>query len=235
MIEEETNFFLYTKGFFEKVVGFGFESNVDDEKAVTYYVEDDGNAVFVLEGDGIEVKADTVGNKTDGSIKIEKEQVATFTLNYVEKDKNTKMDLTVNLDIEGTKLVLDYSADVTEESDKKAKGSFDVALKVTVEEQTVEASAKVNLNAEIGGKVEGVNTSGAVNFEELDPTELEKISTNLENALKDTFLYDLLIYEDDSYDDYYDDDWSSDYDDDWSSDDWDDEDWDSDDWDDEDF
>lgn len=219
-MEAKADFYLYTNGFFEKVVGFGFEAEAkiegETEKATIYYVENDDNAVFSMDVDGLDITANTVGNKTDGKIKIEGQELASFTLNYVEKDKNTKMDLTVTVDVEGTKLVLDYSADVTEESDKKAKGTFDVNLAVTSEGQTVEVGGKANLNVEIGGKVEGINTSGAVDFETLDSTELEKIQTNLENALKDTFLYDLLMAEDDSYDDY-DDDWASD---DWDSDDW---------------
>lgn len=212
-VEEEIKFYLYKKGFFAKVVGFGIE----DSKTVVTYAKVDKLAELNVKGDGLEVVAKTNDTKTNGSVKVEGTELATFTLVLEEKDKNVKMDLTVNMDYEGSKITVKCVADTTEESDKKAKGTYDVTLSMTEEGQTIELGAKVNLNVEIGGKVDGFDTNGAVDYTTLTDAELEKIQTNLETALEGTFLYDLVFAEDD-YDDYYaDDEWSTD--DDWATDD----------------
>lgn len=225
--EVESEFYLYTTGFFSKVVGFGYHSDGYEEmvqhgdlyrnefspKVDISYVKIDKNGSFKFYVDDVEVVATINDTKAEGTVKVEKEELAKFTLNYVEKDKNTKIDLNVSMNIEEVKFVLDFKLDMTEQSDKKTKFSYDINVKAENDEETFDASLKLNLNVEIDGNVQGVNTNGAVSVENLTEADSEKISINLENAIKDTFLYDLLFmqsepgYDDDFYDDYDDDDY----------------------------
>lgn len=208
-IEEETNFFLYTKGFFSDVVGFGLEENKD----VFSYIEINEKSELVLEGEEFKFVAKTNGDKTVGSLVIDKEELLTFDLIYKENDKNQKIDLNLKYQEAGDAFTIKLSTDSTEESEKKASSKVSVFVSVTTEGETVELGADAEVNVEIGGKVDGIDTNGAVNYEDLTETDFEAMENNLIKALEGTALYDLLIvYNEPDYDYDYDDEYDYDYD-----------------------
>ena len=129
-----------------------------------------------------------------------KEIVKTLNLKYQEADESFTIKL---------------STDSTEESEKKASSKISVLVSVTTEGETVELGADVEFNVEIGGKVNGIDTNGAVNYEDLTETDFEEMENNLIKALEGTALYDLLFaYNKPDYDyDYdYNDEYDYDYD-----------------------
>ena len=209
-IEEETNFYLYTKGFFSDVVGFGLEENND----VISYIKVKEKSELVLEGEEFKFVAKTNGDKTVGSLVVDKEELLTFDLIYKENDKNQKIDLNLKYQEADEAFIIKLSTDSTEESEKKASSKFSVLVSVTTEGETVEFGVDATLNVEIGGKVDGIDTNGAVNYEDLTETDFEDMENNLIKALEGTALYDLLIVNNEpdyDYDDEYDYDYDYDY------------------------
>ncbi|MBE6150739.1 MAG: hypothetical protein E7162_02845 [Firmicutes bacterium] len=188
-IEEEVDFYLYTKGFFSDVVGFGLEENND----VISYIKVKDKAELVLEGEEFKFVAKTNGDKTVGSLVVDKEELLTFDLVYKENDKNQKIDLNLKYQEADESFTIKLSTDSTEESEKKASSKVSVFVSVTTEGETVELGADVEVNVEIGGKVNGIDTNGAVNYEDLTETDFEAMENNLIKALEGTALYDLLI------------------------------------------
>ena len=188
-IEEEVDFYLYTKGFFSDVVGFGLGENND----VISYIKVKDKAELVLEGEEFKFVAKTNGDKTVGSLVVDKEELLTFDLVYKENDKNQKIDLNLKYQEADESFTIKLSTDSTEESEKKASSKVSVFVSVTTEGETVELGADVEFNVEIGGKVNGIDTNGAVNYEDLTETDFEEMENNLIKALEGTALYDLLI------------------------------------------
>lgn len=188
-IEEEVDFYLYTKGFFSDVVGFGLEENND----VISYIKVKDKAELVLEGEEFKFVAKTNGDKTVGSLVVDKEELLTFDLVYKENDKNQKIDLNLKYQEADESFTIKLSTDSTEESEKKASSKVSILVSVTTEGETVELGADVEFNVEIGGKVNGIDTNGAVNYEDLTETDFEEMENNLIKALEGTALYDLLV------------------------------------------
>ena len=124
---------------------------------------------------------------------VDKEELLTFDLVYKENDKNQKIDLNLKYQEADESFTIKLSTDSTEESEKKASSKVSVFVSVTTEGETVELGADVEFNVEIGGKVNGIDTNGAVNYEDLTETDFEEMENNLIKALEGTALYDLLV------------------------------------------
>jgi len=192
------DFCLYTKGFFSKVVGFGFEGFGGDFS----YVYEGEKSEFLVDIEGVEFTVITNDNISNGKLEVLNQKILTFKMVTEENDKSKKNDLEFDLDVEGIKMSGKLGSYVKEISDKKAESSLTVEFKMIAEGETADLGAKLDFVTEIGGKVAEDNSSEAVNIETLTDTELQTIITNVENAVKDTFLYELLFSADDSYYDY---------------------------------
>ncbi len=188
-IEEEIDFYLYTKGFFSDVVGFGLEN----EYGLISYIKVKEKAEFVIDSEEASFVAKTNGDKTVGSLVADKEELLTFDLVYKENDKNQKIDLNLKYQEAGESFTIKLSTDSTEESEKKASSKVSVFVSVTTEGETIEFGVDATFNVEIGGKVDGINTNGAVNYEDLTEADLEEMENNLIKALEGTALYDLFV------------------------------------------
>lgn len=207
-IEEECEFYLITKGFFVEVIGFGLEADGE----VMTYVELKDVSDFKMDYDGFELSAITKNNVTNGKILAEGMEAITFVLETEENDKNSKFDLSISMGYEGAELELDIVGNSNSVNDKRFENSFDINLSVGVDGQTTEIGAKLNINVEIGAELTGIDTNLAVDFNTLTDTEMQQILVNFENAIKDTFIYDLLYGMNDLPDIGYDDDFDYDYD-----------------------
>ncbi len=180
-MEEEIEFYLYTKGFFPKVIGFGINSG----DTIISYADMNTFKEFSIINKDTKIVAKTVGSKTNGSVKVKDEQLATFTLVNEIDDKNIKLELSVSMSADNQQVVLDLKTNILKESDKKSKGTYITNISVTSYGKTQEVGAELNINAEIGAKdIANFNKSGAVNISTLTEKQLQQIGTNLEKALK---------------------------------------------------
>ena len=201
-MEDNLDFYLYTKGFFAEVIGCGFN---DGASSLSLVVDGDATEV-TMDGEGLWSVSRTEDEKTTGSLKIDGQEIATYTLFVEEEDDNAKIDLSIIMTAEGQKYELSFVSDVTEESDKKTKGSIETSITMYFEDFPVELGAAFDFTVELDADgIADFDSSNAVDLNTLTDEQFLQIATNLENALKDTFIYDLLynfFTVDDEYLDY---------------------------------
>jgi len=206
VMEETGDFYLYKTGFFPEIIGFGFEvpgvvfsyAKVDELSEVNYNAKDgESEFKFVVK---------TKDDKSKGSIVVDGKEALTFTLVEKSSGENINFDLDVVVNEEDTKLNIGLDVDITEESDKKSKGTIKVNISGNEEGEKLEFGGELDFNIEIGAKIADFDKSSAVDITTLSEAELEKITKDLEELLKDTFLYDILFIEDEyEYNDELDD------------------------------
>ena len=201
---EEVEFYLYIKGMFSKIIGFGLEA----EDEIISYAKVKNISEMSIQTEDIELIAKTKDNATKGNLKIEDEEMITFTLENEEKNNNHKLKLSLTIKAEDEKLNLDLASTTTKKGDKQINSSISFNIKTTEYGEEIDFGAKITNNIEIGSKINELDTNKAIDINSLTEEQISEIETNFEKIIEDTTFYDL-IYSNQSDDNMYyeDDEW----------------------------
>ena len=185
-MEETVKFYLYTNGFIPKVIGYG----VEIDTVTISYAELKGNSEFVLKGEGLEFVSKTTDNKSNGYIKVDGQELATFTLVSENKGNNTKADLSIVVKSGASSATISLKSDLIKENDRKANGSIIANLSSNDLGTSNQMGFKLTYNMEMGAQdIASFNKTGAINYSTLTEQQLQQIGLNIENALKKTPFY----------------------------------------------
>lgn len=169
--EDEFIFNLYTKGLFNKSVGFSFEF---DGKEYVTYVYDGKDAEMVIDNHiddeysqmKVVVTLEEDGKEQALTVKYNGEKIVTGT---VRELTNEVIDMTVNLEVEGVEAAADIYLSAVEK-DEKISGKYEFKLEVDKEY----ISVKGNYGIAAQKKLTKVNTKNTVDVTEFDSKKLEE-------------------------------------------------------------
>lgn len=196
--DEDIAINIYTKGLFNKVVGFGIEYEGDEY--VTYLV-DGKNAELVIDNhmdDEYSKMKLVVTIKEDGkeqslTVKYNGEKLATGTIRELSEEV---IDMSVTIEDEDVKGSFDIYLKATEKDDKI---SGEYKLKVSVDDEYI--SVKGNYGIAAQSNIDKVDTKKAVDVDDYDDSELEdKILKKIENDEVLSAIYELGM---DAYEEEY--------------------------------
>lgn len=187
--DEEIAINIYTKGLFNKTIGFGIEYEGDEY--VTYLV-DGKNAQFVIDNNvddeysqvKLVVTIEEDGKEQALTVKYNGEKIATGTIRELSEEV---IDMSVNIEDDDTKGTFDIYLKATEKNDKV---SGEYKLKVSVDDEYI--SVKGNYGIAAQDKLDKVNTKKAVDLDDYDDSELEdKILKRVEDDKVLNAIYEL--------------------------------------------
>lgn len=196
--DEEIAINIYTKGLFNKAIGFGIEYEGDEY--VTYLV-DGKNAEFVIDNhvdDEYSQMKFVVTIEEDGkeqalTVKYNGEKIATGTIRELSEEV---IDMSVTVEEDDVKGTFDIYLKATEK-DNKISGEY--KLKVSVDDEYI--SVKGNYGIAAQSKLDKVDTKKAVDVDDYDDSELEdKILEKIENDAVLSGIYELGM---DAYEEEY--------------------------------
>ena len=202
--EEEVVFNLYTKGLFNKAIGFSVE--FEGKEYVTYII-DGKNAEFIMDNHmddeysqmKLVVTIEEDGKEQALTIKYNGEKIATGTIKELSEEV---IDMSVKMEYEETEAKLDLYLSAKEEKEK-VSGKYDVKLEVDGEY----IALKGNYGIAVPKKLTKISTKGAISVDEVDVEKLEKdILAKVEKDSVFKGVYDLAMetYEEEYLDLNYD-------------------------------
>jgi len=196
----ETQLFLYTTGFFDKVIGAGLSVGED----IISYASLGKVSEFLLESDGFKIVAIIKNGRIEGTITEQDAKLVEFKVRVDEKDDTSKIDLEVSVNSDGVMLTFNLTGEGKEINENKVDSSFDAKIAITMDGETQEVEAKVKMSVETGDvKVADFDGKNAINYDKLTTRQQDQIMTNFEEAIEGTFLYDIMFPEYDFEEDYY--------------------------------
>ena len=196
--DEEIAINIYTKGLFNKAVGFGIEYEGDEY--VTYLV-DGKNAELVIDNHmddeyskmKLVVTIEEDGKEQALTVKYNGEKLATGTIRELSEEV---IDMSVTIEEEDVKGTFDIYLKATEKDDKI---SGEYKLKASVDDEYI--SLKGNYGIAAQSKLDKVDTKQAVDVDDYDDSELEdKILKKIENDEVLSAIYELGM---DAYEEEY--------------------------------
>ena len=107
-------------------------------------------------------------------------------------DKKTTIDYDFSFASYDIKINGTVTFEQVEKTDKKMSSKIDFNINANIAGEEFTFEVNLDANMEIGAKIGDVNTSNAINVEDLTDDDLQLILDNLEKALEGTIFYDLI-------------------------------------------
>lgn len=192
------SFYIYTKGLFPSVVGFGMADadnsinfiGEEDEKIEYAYVSKNLNVSGFINGDVIE------GTATAGSDNV------TYKATMRETENSIGANIEVKLTIEDTPVNVKFDFETKKVNEKKMTNKFSGEVKLNMADMgDITVGADITNDIEIGAKLGELDVTNAVDMETLPESEQAVILNNIMEAATGTpleLIFNLATNEEDT-------------------------------------
>lgn len=173
---ETQTYYIYTKGFFPKVMGVG----LTEGKSVMTLIGEDEKYELTVTDEETSLNATINGDVIEGSMK-ENNENTTFKLVVKETDKGVNAE--INMSVSGEEsfsIAVKVDSEKVNDKSMKTTASANVTMQMGIDTLTIGFDITNNIN--IGGEVANVDTTGAVDMNTLTEADYQLILDNIKKA-----------------------------------------------------
>jgi len=179
---------IYTEGLANNFKGIKF---IIDKNEIFSYLNHDTNSVLNIRGESLDLKLNFDNNKSN--VILNYEDIPIFNAEFTKDNDKTNVEFEINIEVNDETLEVSGTAQYELKRIGDKRQTFKLSGNINTNINKEKSSFKIELNnmTQVGGKVQDIDVSNAINVEDFTLKDIKIIDSSMERVLYKSPLLDL--------------------------------------------
>lgn len=171
---------IYTEGLANNFKGIKF---IIDKNEIFSYLNHDTNSVLNIRGESLDLKLNFDNNKSN--VILNYEDIPIFNAEFTKDNDKTNVEFEINIEVNDETLEVSGTAQYELKRIGDKRQTFKLSGNINTNINKEKSSFKIELNnmTQVGGKVQDIDVSNAINVEDFTLKDIKIIDSSMERVL----------------------------------------------------